>query len=230
MPDSCANALRPDDRLVRLHGVAGQARDEAAGARDLACLDAGGQADRRLARAQQHHDLLERRVARALADAVDRALDLAGAGAEAGERVRDGEPEVVVAVDREHDVVQARYELVEARQEARVLVRHRVADRVRDVDRGRALRDRGDQHLGGELDVGAGGVHRRELDVVDERLGVRDRGAGLAEHVGAGRLQLVLDVDVRRRDEGVDARALALRGPRRRRARCRPRARGPGRR
>ncbi len=49
--------------------------------------------------AQRHRDLLERRDARPLADAVDRALDLAGAGGDTGQRVRDGEPEVVVAVD-----------------------------------------------------------------------------------------------------------------------------------
>ena len=163
-----------------------------------------------LARAQQHHDLFERRVARALADAVDRALDLARAGLQPGERVRDGQAEVVVAVDGEHDVAQARHELVEPRQERGVLVRHGVADRVRDVDRGRALLDRRRQHLGGELDVGAGGVHRAELDVLDERAGVRDRRAGLAQHVLARGLQLVANVDVARGDERVHARALGI--------------------
>ena len=51
-------------------------------------------------------------------------------------------------------------------------------------------------HLGGELDVGARRVHRRELDVVDVLLRVRDGGAGLALDVLARGLQLVLDVDV----------------------------------
>ena len=109
------------DRLVRLHGVAGQARDEAAGARDLARVDAGGEADVGGAGVQQHHDLLERGVARALADAVDRALDLAGAGLQARERVGDGEAEVVVAVHGQHDVAQARHQLVEAAEEGDVL-------------------------------------------------------------------------------------------------------------
>ena len=132
-------------------------------------VDAGVEPDVGRARVQQHHDLLERRVARALADAVDRALDLARAGQHAGERVGDRQPEVVVAVDREHDVAQAGHQLVEPRQEVRVLVRHRVADGVGDVDRRRALVERDLQHLGGELDVGARGVHRRELDVVAQR-------------------------------------------------------------
>ena len=168
------------------------------------------EADVGLARLEQHHDLLERRVAGALADAVDRALDLARAGLHAGERVGDRQPEVVVAVDGQHDVAQRGDQLVEAAEEARVLVGHRVADGVGDVDRRRALVDRDLDHLGGELDVGAGGVHRRELDVVDQRARVRDGGARGALDVLARGLQLVLDVDVARRDERVDPRPLGL--------------------
>ena len=85
-------------------------------------------------------------------------------------------------------------------------MRHRVADRVGDVDRGRALVDRDLAHLGGELEVGPGRVHRRELDVVDVLLGVGDRRPRLALDVLARGLQLVLDVDVRGRDERVDPR------------------------
>ena len=198
------------DRLVGLHAVAGQAADQPARAGDLTRVDARREADVGLARAQEHHDLLQRRVAGALAEAVDRALDLARARLQAGEGVRDGQAQVVVAVHGQDDVAQAGDELVQARQERGVLLRHRVADGVRDVDRGRALLERGRDHLGGELDVGAGGVHRAELDVVDQRAGVRDGGARLAQHVGARGLQLVLDVDVRRRDEGVHARAVGV--------------------
>ena len=93
---------------------------------------------------------------------------------------------------------------------AGVLVGRRVADRVRDVDRRRALVERDLQHLGGELHVGARRVHRRELDVVDERLRVRHRRPRGALDVLARRLQLVLDVDVRRRDERVDPRSLGV--------------------
>ncbi len=195
------------DRLVRLHHVAREARDEAARARDLARVDAGGEADVGGPRVQQHHDLLERRVARALADAVDRALDLAGAGLQPRERVGDREPEVVVAVDRQDDVAQVRHQVVEPGEEGDVLLRHRVADGVGDVDRRGALVDRDLHDLGRVLDVGARGVHRRELDVVDQRARVGDGGARLALDVLAGRGELVLDVDVRRRYERVDPRS-----------------------
>ena len=58
-------------------------------------------------RAQRHHDLLERGVAGPLADAVDRALDLTGTVRHAGQRVRDGQAQVVVAVRRDHVVARA---------------------------------------------------------------------------------------------------------------------------
>ena len=195
-----------DDRLVGLHAVAGQAAHEAARAGDLARVDAGGQPDVGLPRVQQHHDLLQRRVARALAEAVDGALDLPRPGEHAGEGVRDGQAEVVVAVHRQRHVAQAGDELVHPRQERRVLLRHRVADRVGEIDRRGALVD-GDLHdVGRELHVGAGAVHRRELDVLAQRARLGDRCPGQALDVLARGLQLVLDVDVRGRDERVDAR------------------------
>ena len=92
------------DGLVGLHGVAGQAGDQPRGLGDLARVDLRREADVLLARLEQHHDLLQRRVARALAEAVDRALHLARARLQAGERVRHGQTEVVVAVDGQHDV------------------------------------------------------------------------------------------------------------------------------
>ena len=94
-----------DDRLVVLDGVAGQARHHPGGAGQLLGAHAGLDAVEVVgAGADRHHDLLQRGVAGPLPQPVDRALDLAGAGAHAGERVRDRQPEVVVAVGRD-DVV-----------------------------------------------------------------------------------------------------------------------------
>ena len=91
--------VAPDDGLVRRHRVAGQAGDHTAGARQLARVDAGFQAMGVAPSPQQHHDLLERAVARALADAVDGALDLASACDHPRVGVGDGQPQVVVAVN-----------------------------------------------------------------------------------------------------------------------------------
>jgi hypothetical protein len=178
---------------------------------DLARVDARVQAaDVRRPRVQEHHDLLERGVAGPLSDAVDRALDLPGAGLHAGEGVRHGQAEVVVAVDAQLDVRQARHQLVQAPEERRVLAGHRVPDRVGDVDDGRALLEDDAQDLCGEVHVGASGVHRGELDVVAQRARLRDRRAGQALDVLPRGHELVLDVDVRRRQERVDARARAV--------------------
>src|SRR3954470_5314718 len=202
--------VSPDDRLVGLHRVAGKAGDQPARAGDLARVYARGEVEGRPPRVQQHHDLLERRVARPLADPVHGALDLTRSGRNPREGVRHREPEVVVAVHRKRDLVQVRNELVQAPEGGRVLVRHRVPDGVRNVDGRRTLVERDLHHLGGVLEVGARGIHRRELHVVGVLLRVRDRRARLALHVLARRLELVLDVDVARRDEGVDARPLGI--------------------
>ena len=100
MPASCANALRADDRLVRLHADADDLRQQLAG-RDTARSVLMPVVERQpiAARLQHHHDLFERAVARALADAVDGALDLARAVLHGGQRVGDRQAQVVVAVD-----------------------------------------------------------------------------------------------------------------------------------
>src|SRR5262249_20811373 len=78
----------PDGRLVRLDQVAGEAADQAARPRDLRRLDAAPHAADVFAPGpQDHRELLEARVARALAYAVYAALDLPGAHVKAGQGV-----------------------------------------------------------------------------------------------------------------------------------------------
>ena len=80
----------------------------------------------------------------------------------------------VTPVGAAHVLLQVRDHLVE-------LLGHGVADRVGDVDRGRAGLDRRLDHLAQELGLGARGVLRRELDVVTEAarvLHALDRRAG----------------------------------------------------
>ena len=209
-PGLVGEGVAAHDRLVRLNRIPREPRDEPARAGNLLRVEGRVEADARAARPQQHHDLLERRVARALADPVDRALDLTGARGQPGERVRDREPEVVVAVDGDHDLREIRHEAVELAEHVRILVRHRVPDRVGDVDRRRALLDRRLHDLGHELHVGAASVLGRELDVVAVLLGVRDGRARLSDDVLARGHELALDVDVGGRDEGVDARPLGV--------------------
>ena len=157
-----------DDRLVGLDREPGQVADQPRRRRVICSvwtpLTELGELGR--PRPEGHDDLLERRVAGPLAEAVDRDLDLARAGLDRGERVRRREPEVVVAVDADRRV--AADEVDDAPDERPELGRDRVADGVGDVDRRRAGLDDGLVDLEQEVDVGPRGVLGAELD-----LGVR---------------------------------------------------------
>ena len=65
------------------------------------------------ARLDRHHDFFERGVAGALADAVDARLDLPRARLDGRQRVRDGQPQVVVAVHGDARLVDVRHVLVD---------------------------------------------------------------------------------------------------------------------
>ena len=121
------------------------------------------------ARADRHDDLFQGAVAGALAEAVDGALDLAGALLQGGQAVGDGQAQVVVAVDAEDDLVDAADVLLQVADGRGVLLGHGVADGVGDVDRGGAGLDGLLDHLGEEVQLGAGGVLGRELDVLAQR-------------------------------------------------------------
>src|SRR6266540_448677 len=107
MPASCANALRPTTALF---------------------------AWTLLPHNERHHDLLERRVARALANPVDRAFDLARAALYRRDRVGDREAKVVVAMRAEGHLVGVRYARPDRREEVTGLVGRRIANRIREVD------------------------------------------------------------------------------------------------
>ena len=110
------------------------------------------------ARGDRHHDFLERAVAGALADAVDRAFDLARTGDHGREAVGDRHAEIVVTVHRQRDLVDAAHVLAQVAEYLAELVRHRVADGVWNVDGGGAGLDHRFDHLGQEIQLGARGV------------------------------------------------------------------------
>src|SRR3989344_5892027 len=68
-----------DNCLVRLHRKTGDARDQARGWHDLGGVDTRVAAEKTAPRTPPHHDLLERGVAGALAEAIDGAFPLARA-------------------------------------------------------------------------------------------------------------------------------------------------------
>ena len=139
----------------------------------------GVHAERRAVHAQRHHHLLEGGVAGALADPVHRQLHLARAPADRGQRVRGGEAQVVLAVEREHRLREPRHR---ARAAARSSARHRSGSAKPTVSgmlmvRGARRAAPTGHDLGDEVAVGARRVHRAELDVVGEVARARHHGA-----------------------------------------------------
>ena len=94
-----------DDRLVARRRRVGDLRERPAGGHDLRGVDAGRDAVEVGAGVQRHDDVLERAIARPLADAVDGAFDLPRAAADGGERIGDRHAEIVVAMGGEDDVL-----------------------------------------------------------------------------------------------------------------------------
>ena len=152
---------------------------------------------------EDHDDLFERAVAGALADAVDGAFDLARAGFDGGERVGDGEAEIVMAMDADDGGVAERFD--DAADDFAVFFGSGVADRVGNVDGAGSGGDHGARDLFEIIRVGAGSVFGGKLDVVHVRAGEFDGGDGVVENLLPGFLELVLQVDIAGGDEGVNA-------------------------
>src|SRR5688500_4961077 len=158
------------------------------------------------ARFHRHDDFFERGVARALAQAVDRAFDLArAADLYRGERVGHRHAQVVVAMDAPDRLVRVRDLLPYFPDQLAELLRHRVAHGIRDVDGAGALLDHRLEHAAEEIEVRARAVLGRELDV---RAGVAreaHRQLRLLEHLLGRHAQLLFHVQRAGGDEGVDA-------------------------
>ena len=195
------------DRLVRLGEDADDVGQELAGAEDLLRVHTALECHGVRAHPTRHHDLLECGVAGAFPDAVDRALHLAGAGLDGGERVGDREAQVVVTMGAEHHLIAVRHAATHRAEHRAVFGGQRVAHGIGQVDRPGPRRDRGLDHAAQEVQVGARGVLGRELDVVGVAPGATDRRLGASEAVGAADLKLVLEVEVRRGDEDVHPRS-----------------------
>src|SRR5581483_8948372 len=139
-------------------------------------------------------------------------VGLLRAGFDRGERVRDREAEVVVAVDGDAHAAVVRGERAAHREhELRELVRLRVADGVRDVDDPRAGARRGLVDGDEEVDVRARRVLGRELDLVGVLHRARDGLLRALDARAAVDAELALEMDVARGDEDVDARAVGAR-------------------
>ena len=195
-----------DDGFVALHLNAGHVRDEAAGGDQTLCLDVGADVIEVMPRAQRHDDFFQRAVAGALADAIDRAFDLARAVFDAGQAVGHGQAEIVVAVNADHGLIDVGHAFFERANDIAVLRRRGVANRVGNVDGGGAGRDGGFDDLAEEIDFGAGGVFGREFDVVAIADGALHAGDRAVNDFVLIHLEFELAMDGAGGEEDVDPR------------------------
>ncbi len=199
-----------DHRLVARNRHAGDAREQAARREQALGVDAGVQAVDAFTRLQRHHDFLERAVARALADAVDRAFDLPRAATHGHQAVGHGQTEVVVAMHRERHAPDATHVLAQVAEQLGELVRHRVADRVGMLTVVAPASITASTTSARNSRFGARGVLGRELDVVAEL--ARDLHAldGAADDLVLRHVELVLAMDRAGGEEHVDAVPLRI--------------------
>ena len=95
------------------------------------------------AHGQRGGDLFERCVARALADSIDRAFHLTHARAHRGQRICNRQSQIVVAMRAPGDSGGIAQALAHACEHRGIFFGNRVADRIRQIDHGRAGADRG---------------------------------------------------------------------------------------
>ena len=156
---------------------------------------------------QRHHGLFQAGVASPLADPVDRHFDLAGAVLDPSKRIGGRQPQIVVAVAGEDDLLPARRIFAQMADQGTIFFWGRVADGVWDVEGGCAGLDGDGEHLDQESRVAAPAILRAEFDVGAEAARIVHHVADSLQHLVARHAQLVLHVDVAGRQEGVDARA-----------------------
>ena len=194
------------DGLVQRRALADDVVHRLAGAVDLGGIDARLLAREHVgARAHRHHDLLQRGVACALAQAVDGALDLPRAAQHAAQGVGHRHAQVVVAVHGVLHLVGAGHVADDRLDQRLHLTGRGVAHGVGQVDDRRAVADGNVHHLAEEVHVAAGRVLGGELDVGAVLPRVGHHLCGALQHLLRGHLQLVLHVHRGGGDEEVDA-------------------------
>ena len=199
-----------DDRLVGRRRESGQVLDDAGGAVNLAGIQANLHAEMFAAGGQGHGDFLQRGVAGAFAETVDRAFHLVGAGHDGGDGIGGRHSEIVMAVDADDGFLDVRRMLADMGDEAGEFVGHGIADGVGNIHNRRSFPDGHAEDLRQKGPITAGSIFRRKFDIRRQGAGVADSRRRGFQHFGAGHLELVLQMDVAGGDERVDAGAFRL--------------------
>ena len=157
-----------------------------------------------------HHHLFHGRVAGALAEAVDGALDLRGAVLHARQRQCRCHAQVVVAMDGNGDVLDAAHVFHEVLDALAELAGQAVARGVGDVHNGCAGIDDRLDHLCQKRVIGTAGVFGVELHVLDVLLRIGHGRDGALDALVLGDAELVVDMAGADADTRMDTGALSV--------------------
>src|SRR5512143_4246891 len=127
-------SVRTHDGLVRLDWDAGDLCHQPARAHDLFGVNSRVCAEEVFPRAERHHNLFHGAISCPLADAVDRALHLLCPVPDRCECVRNSQPQVVMAVDRNDGFVDVLDLAFDAFNERSEFLGHGITCCVRDID------------------------------------------------------------------------------------------------
>ena len=199
-----------DDSLVHLHVDAGDGRNQAGSLEELAGVDVGVGVKLPTVHLDAHDHFLHGRVACTLAQAVDGALDLGCAVFNARQRQGRGHAQVVVAMHRHGDVLDAANVLHEVPDATAELVGQAVTGGIGDVHDGCAGVDDGLDDLRQERIVGTTGVLGIELDVLDVAFRMLDGGHRTLDALVLGDAELVMDMAGADADARVDTRTFGV--------------------
>src|SRR5262245_17422190 len=195
----------PNDGLIRLHHHTSDLADQSASLRDLFGTNLRIRSIEVFPGPKPQDNFLQCRVPRPLADSVDRALDLAGPFEHRCQTIAHGKTKIIVTMNGNHRIRAVVDLLANATDKTAEFLWHRIADRIRNIDRSGSCGNHRLDHLIEISWVGATGIHGRKLYIVHVTpcpLHHLDR--ALLRLV-ARHSELVLQVDVRGREKRMNA-------------------------
>src|SRR6204780_5216661 len=198
--------ISTDDRFIRRDANASDRAEHPAGGINFLERDIGGGGVMSLPHVQRHDNFFQRRISGALADAVDGAFDLAGAGGYRGQRIGDREAKIVVAMRAQHYLRMARQCAARGSENLAIFLGRGVADGVREVDDIRASFGGGSNDFDQEVAIGAAGGFRGKLHVFAVLAAVKNNSKDIVEGFGARYAQLVLQMQIGSGEKNVQAR------------------------
>ena len=143
-----------------------------------------------------HHDLFEGSISCPFTDSIDRALHLSGAVLDGGKRIRNGQAEIIMAVNAQRHLLDSLHPLPEGSNEVSKLGGDGVAHRVRNVDGRCPCLDGPFDHRQRNSNIASGGIHGREFDIARIAPCPCHRLGGNLDDFLLRFLQLVFEMDV----------------------------------